>query len=336
MAGDFVGVEIATIVVTASIVLAGILIGVGRAFSYKRIESFGIEEFFQSLVNAAIVGAFAAITELIDSVSSGIAEGVCGTGETVIEQLTCIFESTGASIFSLIQELIKLMNTVGYYQTISLDFDILSIQPFANLSAVSIILSVQTLVLQLIMVLINLNIEILNFIGQNALLLILPIGLVFRTFFATRRVGAFLIGLAIGMYLLYPAFIMIFPSPEADIANATANITAMNDNIFYSAVPVIDLTDNAALATKLDVMSGRCFDSNSTECLNATAGYTREDVDFVGDLTVAIQISSVSTSKALMYLVVAPLLSLIITVIFVKELTKILGGEIGFGFAKMV
>jgi len=336
MADDFVGVEIATIVVTASIVLAGILIGVGRAFSYKKIESFGVEEFFQSLINGAIVGAFAAITELIDSVSSGVVEGVCGTGETVIEQLTCVFESTGASIFSLLQELIKLMNTVGYYQTLSLDFSILSIQPFANLSSVSIILSVQTVILQLIMVLINLNTEILNFIGQNALLLIFPIGLVFRTFFATRKVGAFLIGLSIGMYILYPSFIMIFPSPEAEIANATMNITAINDNVFYSAVPVIDLTDNAALATKLDVMSGRCFDSNSTECLNATAGYAREEVDFVGDLTVAIQISSIATAKALMFLVVAPLLSLIITVIFIKELTKILGGEIGIGFVKMV
>jgi len=336
MAEDFVGIEIATIVVTASVVLAGIFIGVGRAFSYKRIESFGVEEFFQSLINAAIVGAFAAITELIDSVSAGVVEGVCGTGETVIEQLTCIFESTGAAIFNLLQELIKLMTTVGYYQTISLDFDILSIQPFANLSAVSVILSTQTLILQLIMVLINLNTEILNFIGQNALLLIFPIGLVFRTFFATRRVGAFLIGLAIGMYLLYPSFIMIFPSPEADIANATANITAMNDNVFYSAVPVIDLTDNAALATKLDIMSGRCFDSNSSECLNATANYTREDVDFVGDLTVAVQVSSRATAKALMYLVVAPLLSLIITIIFVNELTKIMGGEIGIGFMKMV
>lgn len=336
MADDFVGVEIATIVVTASIVLAGIFIGVGRAFSYKRIESFGLEEFFQSLINAAIVGAFAAITELIDSVSGGVIEGVCGTGETVIEQLTCVFESTGTAIFDLLQELIKLMSTVGYYQTISLDFDVLSIQPFTNLSAVSLIFSIQTLTLQLIMVLINLNIEILNFIGQNALLLIFPIGLVFRTFFATRRVGAFLIGLAIGMYLLYPSFIMIFPSPEADIANATANITAINDNIFYSAVPVIDLTDNSALATKLDLMSGRCFDSNSSECMNATANYTREDVDFVGDLTMGIQISSAATSKALMYLVIAPLLSLIITVIFVRELTKILGGEIGIGFARVV
>ena len=48
MADTFAGMQIAVIVVTASIVLSGILIGVGRAFSYKRIENFGVEEFFAS------------------------------------------------------------------------------------------------------------------------------------------------------------------------------------------------------------------------------------------------------------------------------------------------
>ncbi|MEM3075244.1 MAG: hypothetical protein QW590_00250 [Candidatus Bilamarchaeaceae archaeon] len=336
MAGEFVGAEIAAIVVLASVVLSGIFIGVGRAFGYKRVENFGVEEFFQSIVNGAIIGAFATIVALIDSVSAGIAPGVCGAEDKVISQLTCVFETTSTSMFSLLQELMRLLNTIGYYQTLTLNFDVISIQPFVNLAALSLIFSAETLIVQIILILINLNLEILNFIGANALLFILPIGLVFRTFFATRRVGAFLIGLAIGMYLLYPAFVMMFPSPQTDIENATANITAINNKVYYSAVPIVDLNDNYALAAKLDVMSGRCFDSSSENCQNATHGLRREDVDFVGDMTIASQLSAIAIGKALMYLVVAPLLSLLITVIFVKEITKILGSEIGLDFVRVV
>jgi hypothetical protein len=336
MAGDFVGMEIAALVVTASIVLAGILIGVGRAFSYKRIENFGIDELIQSVINAAIIGAFAAIIELVNSVSSSVIEGVCGEGPTVIEQLACIMETTKVEVFSLFQELIRLTNTIGYYQSLTLDFNVLVVQPFTNLSALSAIFSIQLLLLQLIMVFVDLNVQILNFIGQNALLLLFPIGLVFRTFFATRRVGGFLIGLAIGAYLLYPSFVIIFPDPQEDIINATANVSGFNNKSYYSATPIIDLNDNYALAEKLDVMSGRCFDSDSPECQNATLGLDREDVDFVGDLTVIAQKNSIAISKILLYLVVAPLFSLIITVIFIKEITRLLGSEIGLSVMKAV
>ncbi len=335
MPDEFVGMEIATLVVTASIVLAGILIGVGRAFSYKRIENFGIEEFLQSVINAAIIGAFAAIIGLINSISSSVVEGVCGTG-TVVEQLVCLMESTSAGLFSLFQENIVLANTLGYYQSLALDFSFFSVQPFTNLSAMSLIFSAQILTIQFLIIFVDLNIQVLSFIGQNALLLIFPIGLVFRTFFATRRLGGFLIGLAIGAYLLYPSFIMIFPEPQADVLSATANVSEFNNKSYYSTIPIIDLNDNYALAEKLDVMSGRCFDSNTSFCANATVNLTREDVDFVGDIALISQKNNMAISKVLLYLVVAPLFSLIITIIFVRELTRVLGGELKLGVVKAV
>jgi hypothetical protein len=336
MPKEFVSMEIATIVVTASIVLAGILIGVGRAFSYKRVENFGIEEFIQSLINAAIIGAFAAIVQLINSVSSSVVEGACGTGTTVLEQLVCIMERTNANLFLLFQETVRLTNMLGYYQSLNLNFSLFSIQPFSNLSSISLLFSAQILLLQLLMVFVELNIQILNFIGENALLLLFPVGLVFRTFFATRRLGGFLIGLAIGAYLLYPSFVIIFPDPQPDVANATANVTEFNTKSFYATVPIIDLNDNNAIAAKLDVMSGRCFDSNSPQCVAAVQGHSREEVDFVGDLTVVAQKNTIAISKVLLYLVVAPLFSLIITLIFIKEITKILGSEIGLDIIKTV
>lgn len=336
MAGEFVGFEIATYVVTAAIVLSGILIGVGRALGYRKLENFGVEEFFQSMVNGAIIGAFALVVELINEVAAGVGEGLCGEEKLVISQIVCNFTQISNLLTMLMNEIIKLLGTIGYYQTLAIDLDIITIQPFANLAALSNALGLEIILLQAAMIMINMNITIMNFIGQNALLVIFPLGLVFRTFFGTRRLGMFLIGLAIGFYIIYPSFIFIFPSPTEDIQNATANISDMNNKTYYSAVPLIELESSNALAAKLDVMSGRCFESNSTQCLEATENLSRSDVDFVGDLGFVFQQITAVTGRVLVYLVVAPLLSLIITIIFVKEITKIFGGEIAVDLIRIV
>jgi hypothetical protein len=181
-------------------------------------------------------------------------------------------------------------------------------------------------------------VQVLEFVSSNALLLILPIGIVLRSLFATRRAGGFLIALAIGLYVLYPSFIMIFPNPESDLVNASAQLDNFTNNSIYATMPVVDLNDNYAIAGKLDLMSGRCANnlSNSSLCQNYTAAYlsgsNSSEVpapDFTGDLTVITQANSDSISKVLLYSVVAPILSLILTIIFVRELGEVLGSEVG-------
>ncbi|HSB46901.1 MAG TPA: hypothetical protein VLD37_02720 [Candidatus Bilamarchaeum sp.] len=360
MAETFVGVEIAVIVVTASIVLAGLFIGLGRASGYKRLEVFGIEELVQSIINAAIIGSFAAIVELVGAVSASVVTSTCSAG-SVITQLTCSLSLASDTSFSLFQEIVKILNIVGFYQGLSLDFGSFSIAPLSNLAAVSSILSAQLLALNGIIILIELNRQIATFIGQNALGLLFPVGLVMRTLFATRKIGGFLIGLAIGLYVFYPTFILIFPNPQNE-TNLTAQYAAnFSNDSFYATLPVIDLNDNYAIAGKLDLLSGRCNPAdyynltNSTNVSNTTSMcddffqsqyllsnysaitnttyYTftlqNETVDFSGDLTFVVNRISNTLAKSALYAVLAPLFSLIITIIFVKELANLLGSEIG-------
>ncbi|MBD3210639.1 hypothetical protein GF318_04635 [Candidatus Micrarchaeota archaeon] len=351
MAEEFVGVEIAVIVVTASITLAAILIGLGRAFGYKRIEHFGIEELLQSVVNAAIIGSFAAVIELVAAVSSSLVTETCTEGN-VVEQLGCALQNINDLLFLFFQELVKVLTLVGYYQTIGLDFGAFEISPFNNLAAVSGVLSVQLLAANLILLLVGLNIQITNFIGQNALALLFPVGLVLRTLFATRKVGGFLIALSIGLFLFYPTFVLIFPGPENDLSNSTVAMQEFNNNSYYATLPVVDLNDNYAIAGKLDIMSGRCLEenlSNTSQCNQTLIDYgIMENVsnvsnvtvweialpenttfDFSGDITYITQSNNNALSKSLLYSVVAPIFSLLVTVVFVKELSNILGSEIG-------
>jgi hypothetical protein len=360
MAETFVGVETAVIVVTASIALAGLLIGIGRASGYKRLEIFGAEELVQSIINAAIIGSFAAIVELVGVVSSSLVTSACSTG-SIIAQLTCSLQIASDTSFILFQEIVRILNIVGFYQSLSLDFGAFSIAPFINLDSVSSILSTQLLALNAIIILVELNKQIAIFIGQSALGLLFPVGLVLRTLFATRKVGGFLIGLAIGLYVFYPTFILIFPNPQNE-TNLTAQYAEnFTNNSFYATLPVIDLNDNYAIAGKLDLLSGRCDPSNYTNLTNSTnvsntttmcddffqanyllsntsntTNYTtytfllqNETIDFSGDLTLTVNKISNSLAKSALYAVLAPIFSLIITIIFVKELANLLGSEIG-------
>ncbi len=359
MAEAFVGIEIAVIVVTASILLAGILVGVGRALGLKRVEVFGFEELIQSVINAAIIGSFAAIVELVGAISASVVTESCGEGN-VIAQLSCILTGVDSSLFLFMQGIMQSLSLVGFYQGLSLDFGSFAISPFANLASVSDALSSQLLSANMVLMLVGLNAQITAFIGQNALALLFPAGLVLRTFFATRRLGGFLIALSLGLYVLYPTFVLVFPDPVPDLDNATMRMGNLTANGFYAALPVIDLNSNYAIAGKLDVMSGRCdpadynitsytvlengtnvtyatnVSNTTTLCddylleQNWTSNVTQNmSTDMGGDLTLVVEGNTNALSRSLLYSAVAPIFSLIITVVFVRELANILGSEIG-------
>jgi hypothetical protein len=329
--------SVAIIIVTASIVLAGIFIGVGRAFSYKRLENFGIEEFFQSAINAAIIGGLASIISLISGISATLATQTCGSGNAP-EQLICTLSEIKESVFILLNESVKALDIMGYYQSLVLNFNAFSIAPFANLDSISNIFSSQVLLMQMQILLIELNIQILNFVEQNALVLLLPVGLVLRTLFVTRKAGGFLIALSIGLYVLYPSFIMIFPNPAPDLNNATQVLTNITNNSAYATVPIIDLNDNYAIAGKLDQLSGRCAGnlSNTSSCAQFATNSTNSSIDFTGDLTLATKSNSTSLAKVSLYSVIAPLLALIITIVLVRELGDLLGSEIGISTFSLI
>ena len=184
--------------------------------------------------------------------------------------------------------------------------------------------------------------------------------LVLRSFFATRKVGGFLVALAIGLFIFYPVFIMVFPTPNNDLNQSITNMQMVNNNSYYAAVPIVDLNNNYAIAGKIDLMSGRCnsilaaynatfnltgnFTGNGTNvttnssnttlsnCINVTQALNltaNTSTDFTSDITVAVEGNTNSLSKSLLYAVVAPIFSLLVTIIFVRELASLLGSEIG-------
>jgi hypothetical protein len=309
MAADL---ALAGTVVSFSIILSGILIGLGKTLNSKRLEHFGTEELIQSVINAALVGAYTAILAAATEISKSIAtEGICNTGDA-IENLQCIYSNLSVDIFNLLTKVISLDQMVSYYQTLTLEFATFSIQPMSGLSSITSILTGQTLTLQALLTFAQLQVQLLGFFAPQLLTFFLPVGLIFRSFFSTRKLGGFLIALSIGAYLFYPAFILIFPVPALN--ETVANLTNLTNQSLYTTMPILDMNDNYAIAGKLD---------------NMTTG------DFTGDLTLATQQISNSISALSMFVLIAPLFSLIITIIFIKEVTDIFGGEFFFAVSSI-
>ena len=338
MADEFSGVGIAVVLVSASIVLSGIMIGLGRAFNYKRVEHFGYEELVQSVINAAIIGSFAAIINLVSDVSGNVQNSSCSGN--VIDQLICNFGIVKIALLGFSNELIKLTSLIGYYQKLTLDFGAFAIEPFGNLSALSGIFSNHLLFSSLLITLLSLNIQIASFIKLNALSLLFPLGLLLRSFFATRRVGGYLIALSIGLFVFYPSFILIFQNPAPALDNSTILMKSFNNNSIYAPMPIIDLNNNYAIAAKLDLMSGRCSGniSNTSNCylinntlnisgLNISSNNT--STDFSGDLGLIAGSNEDGLGKMLMYILLSPIFSLLISFVFIRELGGLLGNEIG-------
>ncbi len=317
---ELIGMQVAVIVITISIVLSGILIGLGRALGYTKVERFGTDELFQSILNAAIVGALAIIIETVKAISTSLVATTCSTAGDAIAELSCILNNASASSFLLLQELLKTSTIVGFYQTMVLELGTITIQPFANLESVSTILSNQAAMLNLILIIVNLNTQIVAFFSQNALALFLPVGLILRSFFATRKVGGFLIGIAIGIYVFYPAFVLSFSPP--DLANATAQLANFNSNPLYATMPIVDLNTNNAIAEKLDNMT-----TGNNISFGTNVSYV---ADLSGSLTTITQTNANAISQLLMYGVFAPLFSFIITLVFIREMAGALGGEYSF------
>lgn len=296
--------DIAAQVISIMIILSGIAIGLGRAIGSKRLELFGMEELAQSIFNAAVVGVFAVVVATITQISSDIDFLTCGGG--LPEELQCQMASVVDVGFSLMAESEKTALALGYYESLVLYFGSFDIQILKGLQPMRETLGEGIKMLNINCTFASMNSQLANFIAQTMLAVFLPLGIIFRSFFATRKIGGFLIGAAIGFYLLFPYFILIVPSPLPIIDSVMASFKAINENANYATMPIADLNDNNAVANKL---------------------YGLSMGDFIGSLMVAIKGLADVNGALFVYVIIGPLIALAANVVFILAMTELLGAH---------
>ncbi|MEM4366747.1 MAG: hypothetical protein QW035_01290 [Candidatus Anstonellales archaeon] len=287
--------ELAAAAVGITVVLGGMLLGIGTAFGITRLSLMGKDELFQAVINAAIVGSFALIEAL--SLSIVTLQG-CERGGIGI--IPCYLTGIAQETTELIDLHSQLSMLVGYYQSLVLDFSQVTIAPLANLSHLAGLISIQLNLLLLSTAMIGLAHSFSELIEAAAFSFLLPLGLLLRAFFITRRAGNFLVAFSFSFFLLFPAIFLMVQFPDEVISDAKQAVSSVLENPLYSSPPVAQINSNYAVAEKLDQLSqGR----------------------FVEDILYAVQAVNRAISAELVYFLIVPLIGAIVSLVVVVEWT---------------
>lgn len=338
---------VAFYVMVSMVVLVGIAYVFSRAFKNRLLEDWAKNEFLQVMLSAAIVGglfflmapgtgiiitAFESLKPDINlqtmadqsySVSGGtIPLTACdGTGlpeDSVIcysYQYLTILET---QITNLMAGLFMLNILLDVLSKLSVDLIVVNITPLAGISSVVQIFNSMLQTLLSLGVLAEVEKALLQFINATALTVFLPIGAVLRTFFGTRRLGGALIALAVGMYIIFPL----------TIALNTVAVSEMDKAAFSD---FMDFFNNAKALSPMGDSSANVSMTSPDTWAQYLAEYSYKSASLSKAVTSIPKMVTISLASLVVQVVFLPVLSILLTVLAIKELAGLFGSEINLG-----
>ncbi|MFA5930153.1 MAG: hypothetical protein WC861_04690 [Candidatus Micrarchaeia archaeon] len=267
--------DLAMTAATISILIGGILFGVGLGFGIRRLRLLGAEEIGQGMVSAAMLGCLMSFALLLQSSFSSIplaapppCPQIASPQSSPHAYLACNLASLEASQRELGSLLFRASDITGFASTLSLSLGVVSAQPFYALQSLSQQLSGASSLLYIASALSFLELELSNLIQVSALAVFLPAGLLLRTFFATRQLGAAAMAIAIAAYAVYPLlFTYTFSVSGAQKEIAAASQAASDFDAKFASLPLLELDETSAVKAKMDEMSSGGFGSEAQPLL---------------------------------------------------------------------
>ncbi len=333
------GYGIAVGVIAIMIAVGGIIYGLGYAMDSRKLKEFGMTELQQSLINGVIVGVLVAafapgglMAGIINNVVGSTAPGLSCSALTSTNMAICFASSylvglrpitiNGAAYPSLLEDTLLLLvplsityTVIGLVSSLTLSVGVASI----SLSSVF-----HPLLAQLGYVIEALTFALTGIYAQSALLdviaviavpVMLPVGIVLRTFYFTRRLGGAIMAIAIGLFAVFPLTYLF----AAQIASG-----------FSSTVGNVTTSDMLAGATVLEKGVLSSATSNSTAGGLMHLAFS-EGAAAVKSLEAMMQSVVEAIAALIVEVFFIPVLSISLTIISVRELARILGSEVSFG-----
>ncbi len=334
----FSGYYIAIGIVSIMIAVSGMVLGIGIALQDRKLTEIGKTELYQSLINGAIVGILVVsflpgglISGLINSIttSSGISmacpaplnanQAICFAhnylvGLYPVEIGGHSYPSLLDSVMSLLLPVSALYGTIAAISGLKVSIVVVSIG-FTAL-AQPVLTQLNYIITALSLTLLSLEIQgiLLEFVAAVSLSILLPIGLILRTFYFTRRLGGAILAITIALFAVLPlAYILDTQmmstyslSTGVSLNQSIQNSTAVQHSVLAS-IGVQNLT--ASSATSIIGEIGGLFSGLTglvDNLLNTISGLIMEAFLF-------------------------PIFSIILTIISAREFARILGTEVSFG-----
>jgi|GEM_PF-6956802 hypothetical protein len=218
---------LASYAVIISFLIAGFAIGFGRALNNKGIEQFGLEEFAQAFINAALLGALLTISTTADTVAQDLMTDIntSMTG-TAIDNAITLTQHRIDEVNNFTADLAKIGVTLAYYRSVDITLNNISLQPCAGFQGLENTFHTTLLITSLTQLLSFFPLLLLTFTSSFLFATLLAFALFLRAFFITRKIGSFFIALFLGLYFIYP--LLIIATPFALSNSSTNNLLNIN------------------------------------------------------------------------------------------------------------
>lgn len=297
--------------ITISVLIAGIALGAGVAMQSRKLRRFGMEELSQSILNAAILGSLAAIVIVIDSLAASVAHPASECGlPGALGAAQCNFQLLQSELFSIASGSSQAAYIAGFLSSITLDLGSLELSQFSGLSQSVVALGEISAHSYSLSSAAWANVLLLSFASDAAMAAFLPLGLLLRSFFITRRIGGAIMALAISAYVFYPLSTLVGFSPALWSSLSGANAAMADFSSRYSSIPATDLsTPNSLSSLVSDLSKG----------------------DVAGDISALQRASSQALAAGAAGSIIYPLIALLVSAIAFLELSRFLGGELALG-----
>ncbi|MBI5228292.1 hypothetical protein HY988_06895 [Candidatus Micrarchaeota archaeon] len=319
---------LAILAVILAILLHTVLLMFARAFSIKELEAYAMSEMLQAGASAIMViflvfmVSNAMNTIVGDKNTNGLITGsvTCGAGTKTIERnqptMDQTFDAIRCKIHDRALTLGSIQNVIR--NTAAVDFNIFNLglsvfgitffkgdwvpSLYQSTEITRIVNNLATTML----IALDAQSVLLLYLKTNMLTVFIPVGILLRSFYFTRGPGALILSIGIGMYFVFPILFILLdpgfvPAPPPP-------------NVFPSPTPPL------------------CYPTMS----NSISIIQSVQAAGVGSTApINLQTMRNDLSKAYVSLILHPLVSLMLTLVFVRYLMTILGGD-SYDIMKMV
>jgi hypothetical protein len=341
---EVIGYDIALAILAIMISAGGMILGIGYALDDKRIKEFGKSELYNTIISGVILGSLLAgfspngiVTHAINGITSGSATGFTCPLEMSYNSAICFaynyvagvsYVNIGGSSYPTVLDstlvvlapLSLLYTGLSILGSIQLNLGIINFGLSSSLKPLLTPIGYSINALSLSLIGIEVQGALLMFVSATALPILMPVGIVLRTLYFTRRLGGAIIAISIGLFAVFPLSYVL----GATLVNTYSSA--------FSAGNVTNYISNAQ-GVQAGVLSQiSTYQSQShpspVSAFNYITGILSGLLNGFGQFLNGLE---AYISMLIIQVFFLPAFGLIITTISIREMARILGSEVHFG-----
>ncbi|MCL5427728.1 MAG: hypothetical protein M1321_00935 [Candidatus Marsarchaeota archaeon] len=344
-------ISIAVYIIGIMIAVGGMILGIGYALNERRLKEFGRNELFESLFNGVIVGSMFLLFAPHGIITSIIAQATMTNGTSLNcdafmanNTAMCLAYDylaspepytfmgiTHTSVLSTattaISELLLLNGGLGLIAGININAIVAQFSFSYIFSPVISELQYIIKLLGTVAIAAVVQSSVLEFASVGTLAVLLPAGIILRTFYPTRKIGGFLMATSMGLYVVLPmsyvlnaiiinSYSLSMSQPGTSITQITSSVSGFRGSLISNESFMENITNSTKRLERSNGVLGWIGSA-----ISGISGMLSDMVNWLLNVMAYL----------IVYAFVLPIFSLIITGISIRELSGMLGAEAFFG-----